>query len=155
MSHRALSPQQFDLAQNLGLHPSLGGSQVPEVVHGRTARHIMNMAGIRQTKVAGTVRGAMGRRDFHVDAPHIAGVTEGYGESRGYPRGEVWTSQSHLHVPTLKRYAQGDVPKLDPDYDIDESSGPHIPYEPETYHHGGKEWLAEGHHRTVASRLTR
>ena len=42
---------------------------------------------------------------------------------------------------------------MDPDYDIDESGGPNVPYEPETSHHGGKEWLAEGHHRTIARRL--
>jgi hypothetical protein len=30
-----------------------------------------------------------------------------------------------------------------------------VPYEPETYEHGGKTWLAEGHHRTVAHRLAR
>lgn len=142
MSHRALSPQQFDISQEMGLHPSLGGSKASEVIKGRVARHVMHQADVHQTK-----RG--------VDAPHIVGVTQGYGESRGYPQGRVMTSQRHLHVPTLKRYAQGDVPKLDPDYDIDESEGPHIPYEPETYHHGGEEWVAEGHHRIVASRLAR
>jgi hypothetical protein len=150
MSHRALNPEQFDLAQNLGLHPSLGG-KTPKLAEGRVATHIMAQADIRQTP---NLREPT-RFSSRVDAPHIAGVTQGYGESRGYPHGEVWTSQSHLHLPTLRRYAQGDVPKLDPDYDIDESEGPHIPYEPETYHHGGKEWVAEGHHRIVASRLTR
>jgi hypothetical protein len=140
MSHRALSPQQFDLAQVGGLHPSLGGSKVPDVIEGRVAKHVMHRADVHQT-----------RED--VDAPHIVGVTQGYGESRGYPSGSVMTSQRHLHVPTLKRYAQGHVPELDPDYDIDEHEGPHVPYEPETYHHGGQEWIAEGHHRTVASRL--
>jgi hypothetical protein len=147
MSHEALSDEQFgeqkrNLAQRLGVHPSLGGSRVPDVIEGRVAKHVMARADVRQTQE-------------DVDAPHIVGVTQGYGQNRGYPRGEVWTSQSHLHVPTLKRYAQGDVPKLDPDYDIDEHEGPHVPYEPETYHHGGKEWIAEGHHRTVASRLAR
>jgi hypothetical protein len=148
----SLNPRQFNLAQVAGLHPSLGGKNVPEVIHGRTVRHVMAQADIHLT---GLVRGGVrvGKWQEHVDAPHVAGVTEGYGESRGYPRGEVWTSQSHLHVPTLKRYMQGDVPKLDPDYDIDESPGPHIPYEPETYHHGGKQWVAEGHHRIVAKRL--
>lgn len=153
MSHRALSPQQFDISQEMGLHPSLGGSEAPDVVRGRVAKHIMHQANIRQTPPTG--QKTYGGHVEHVDAPHIAGVAQGYGESRGYPHGEVWTSQSHLHLPTLARYAQGDVPKLDPDYDIDESAGPHVPYEPETYHHGGKEWIAEGHHRTVASRLAR
>jgi hypothetical protein len=140
MSHRALSPQQFNLAQVAGLHPSLGGEKVPDVISGGVARHVMERADIRQTK-----RG--------VDAPHIVGVTQGYGEERGYPHGEVMTSQRHLHIPTIKRYIHGDIPKLDPDYDIDESEGPNVPYEPETYHYGGKEWVAEGHHRIVAQRL--
>jgi hypothetical protein len=136
MSHRALSTQQFDLSQHLGLHPSLGGSQVPEVIHGRVARHVMHEADIHQTK-----RG--------VDAPHIA--TSGYaGENReySYPRGRVMTSQRHLHVPTLKRYAQGDIPERDPDYGWEG-------YVPEHYHHGGSQWLAEGHHRVVTERLAR
>lgn len=153
MSHRALNPEQFDLSRNLGLHPSLGGEGAPDVVRGRAATHIMAQADIRQTPLTGGK--TYGGHEERVDAPHIAGVAEGYGQERGYPRGEVWTSQTHLHLPTLARYAQGDIPKLDPDYDIDESGGPNVPYEPETYHHGGKEWLAEGHHRTVATRLAR
>jgi hypothetical protein len=152
VSHRVLSPQQFNLAQVAGLHPSLGGENVPDVIHGRAATHVMTQAGIRQTPRTG---GKVHEYFEHVDAPHIAGVAQGYGEKRGYPHGEVWTSQSHLHVPTIKRYMQGDIPKLDPDYDIDESEGPHVPYEPETYHYGGKQWIAEGHHRIVAKRLGR
>jgi hypothetical protein len=152
MSHRALSPQQFDLAQVAGLHPSLGGTKVPDVIHGRTAQHVMNQADIRQTRRAPGQMLAMSKRQHveHVDAPHIAGVTQGYGESRGYPYGEVWTSQAHLHVPTLKHYMQHGPPENDPDYGDEDP----IPYEPETYHHGGKQWIAEGHHRIVANRLS-
>jgi hypothetical protein len=134
MSHRALSPQQFDISQEMGLHPSLGGKKTPDVIEGRVARHVMHQADVVQTK-----RG--------VDAPHIA--LSGYQESEseyGYPHGTVMTSQRHLHVPTLARYAQGDIPT----HDVEEWD-PH--YEPETYHHGGTQWLAEGHHRTVATRL--
>lgn len=140
MSHRALSPQQFDLAQHFGVHPSLGGSQVPEVITGRTARHVMHQADVIQTK-----RG--------VDAPHIAtGYDFGETYEQGYPRGRVMTSQRHLHVPTLRRYGQGDIPTHDewPDEEGVYSN----PYHPETYEHGGTEWLLEGHHRTVASRLS-
>jgi hypothetical protein len=135
MSHRALSPQQFDLAQVGGLHPSLGGSQVPEVIKGPVARHVMHEAGIRQTK-----RG--------VDAPHIAlsGYEEG-SRQYSYPHGEVMTSQRHLHVPTLKKYATEGPPEHDPDWSFE------TPYHPEHYHHGGTQWLAEGHHRVVAKRL--
>jgi hypothetical protein len=142
MSHRALSPQQFDLAQVAGLHPSLGGEEVPDVIRGRVATHVMHQADIRQTRATGTTYGGHTER---VDAPHIAGVTEGYG-NYGHPHGEVWTSQSHLHVPTLKHHMEHGPPEQDPDY-------PEMSYKPETYEHGGKTWLAEGHHRTVARRL--
>lgn len=138
MSHRALSPQQFDLARHMGLHPSLGGSQVPEVITGRVARHVMHEADIRQTK-----RG--------VDAPHIAlSGNEGGSREYSYPRGEVMTSQRHLHVPTLKEYSTTGPPEHDPDFPRQQ-----FPYQPEHYHHGGTQWLAEGHHRLVAERLAR
>jgi hypothetical protein len=170
VSHRALNQEQFQgqlfdpdnpprtLAEGMGLHPSLGGSKVPEVIHGPVARHVMHQADIRQTK-----RG--------VDAPHIA--TGGYqeGESEySHPRGTVMTSQRHLHVPTLQRYARGDVPEHDPERSYstteehtDPTSGEmfvrevpqDVPYLPEHYHHGGTQWLAEGHHRTVVHRLAK
>lgn len=153
-----LSPKQFNLAQGMGLHPSLGGSKVPEVIQGRVARHVMHQADIRQTK-----RG--------VEAPHIA--TGGYQEGDShysYPKGTVMTSQRHLHTPTLRRYATEGPPEHDPDdsyrHQPEEfrSAGGGIyvrpaeehepsPYLPEHYHHGGAQWLAEGHHRTVVKRL--
>ena len=163
MSHSALNDEQFgehlgEVAHEMGLHPSLGGSQVPAVIKGRVAQHVMHEAGIRQTK-----RG--------VEAPHIA--TGGYQEnesSYSYPHGEVMTSQRHLHTPTLHRYATEGPPEHDPDDDSprhtpehhiggeifvgDPSSEPR-PYEPEHYHHGGTQWLAEGHHRVVTDRLAR
>jgi hypothetical protein len=143
MSHRVLNPQQFDLAQELGLHPSLGGSQVPHVLKGRAAFHVMHQADIRQTHPK-------------VEMPHIAnaGFDIGRTYEQAYPRGEVWTSQRHLHTPTLVRYAQGDIPEHEwewPTEDDEEKT----PYHPETYEHGGREWLLEGHHRTVATRLSR
>lgn len=120
----------------MGLHPSLGGSKVPDVITGRVAQHVMHEADIRQTK-----RG--------VDAPHIAlsGNEEGYREY-SYPHGTVMTSQRHLHVPTLREYATVGPPEHDPDWESIQT-----PYHPEHYHHGGTQWLAEGHHRVVAKRL--
>jgi hypothetical protein len=158
MSHRVLNPEQFNLAEGMGLHPSLGGSKVPDVIEGRVARHVMARADIRQTK-----RG--------VDAPHIA--TGGYQESESewsHPRGTVMSSQRHLHVPTLKRYAAEGPPEFDPDrprateehtstgggiYVREQPPGEHWRYLPEHYHHGGTRWLAEGHHRTVVHRLAK
>lgn len=175
MSHRALNTEQFHhilgdianidkggerlgpVAHEMGLHPSLGGSQVPEVIAGRTALHVMHQAGIRQTHPK-------------VDAPHIA--TGGYQESESefsYPRGEVMTSQRHLHTPTLRKYATEGPPEHDLERSFDPQEvrsaggsvyivpGEHedVPYLPEHYHHGGTQWLAEGHHRTVAERLAR
>lgn len=161
-TRRNLNKTQFgehlgEVAHEMGLHPSLGGTQVPEVIEGRVAKHVMHQAGIRQTK-----RG--------VDAPHIA--TGGYQEQQesdfSYPRGEVMTSQRHLHTPTLHRYATEGPPEHDeerssysPEHHIggeifvgDPSSEP-APYDPEHYGHGGKRWLAEGHHRVVVDRLAR
>jgi hypothetical protein len=132
-AHEHLSGIQF----LKGLHPSLGGTKVPEVITGRVARHVFERADIVQSKA---------------DAPHIAGATEGYGEGRGYPWGTAHTSQGHLHVPTLNRYARGDIPEYDEDYASDEGESD-VPYEPETYEYGGKTWIAEGHHRIVADRL--
>jgi hypothetical protein len=144
MSQRALNPEQFEDHLE-GLHPSLGGSEVPDVIQGRVAKHVFAQAGVRQTKRIGTTGG----HAELVDAPHIAGTAEGYGKYGYRPHHEeLWTSQAHLHMPTLQRYASGDIPTHDA-----EEWDPH--YEPETYHHGGKTWLAEGHHRTVASRLAR
>jgi hypothetical protein len=157
MSHRALSPQQFNLAEGMGLHPSLGGSKVPDVITGRVARHVMHEADIRQTK-----RG--------VEAPHIA--TGGYqeGESEySHPEGTVMTSQRHLHTPTLRRYATEGPPEHDPDRSyqpqafmsrggsmyVEPADTEPVPYHPEHYEHGGTRWLAEGHHRTVVHRLAR
>ena len=150
MSHRALNPEQFE-GELQGLHPSLGGSEVSDVIRGRVAKHVFAQAGVRQTPLTGGK--TYGGQPEHVDAPHIAGVVEGYGNYGYRPaHEELWTSQTHLHMPTLRRYASGDIEKpqeeewgddIDPDY------------EPQTYHHGGKRWLAEGHHRTVASRLAR
>ena len=149
MSHRALNTEQFENHLE-GLHPSLGGSEVPDVIRGRVAKHVFAQAGVRQTKKVGTTYGG---HDELVDAPHIAYGHYGHDVAPtdyGYrpSHEELWTSQSHLHMPTLQRYASGDIPteqgeEWDPDY------------EPETYHHGGKQWIAEGHHRTVASRLAR
>jgi len=177
MSHRALNDEQFGhlmrdlgnidkgaerlghVAHEMGLHPSLGGSQVPEVITGGVARHVMHEADIRQTK-----RG--------VEAPHIA--TGGYQESESeysYPHGTVMTSQRHLHTPTLRRYATEGPPEHHPEHPslwhvpeehvstgggiyVRESEEEPVPYLPEHYHHGGTQWLAEGHHRTVAHRLT-
>jgi hypothetical protein len=148
VSHRALSPQQFDLARDLGLHPSLGGSKAPEVVQGRAARHIMAQANVRMTGRDPEKP----RYAPNIVAPHVAGSAEGYGNYGYRPHHEeLWTSQSHLHLPTLARYAQGDIPvkqQAEPDYGDPD-------YEPETYEHGGKRWIAEGHHRTVATRLAR
>jgi hypothetical protein len=162
VSTRALSRQQFgahlgEVAHEMGLHPSLGGSQVPEVITGRVARHVMHQADIRQTK-----RG--------VEAPHIA--TGGYqeGESEySYPHGTVMTSQRHLHTPTLRRYATEGPPEFDPEREhypeeersvggslyVREPDYSEDRYVPEHYHHGGTQWLAEGHHRTVVHRLAR
>jgi hypothetical protein len=124
-----------------GLHPSLRGTQVPEVITGAVARHVMHQADIVQTKA---------------DAPHIAQSWWGVEMGRGHPYGTVHTSQAHLHVPTLSRYAAGDIPEFDPDYDYDDEPGTSdVRYEPETYEHGGKTWIAEGHHRIVADRLRR
>jgi hypothetical protein len=156
MSHTALNDEQFgqqkrNLAQMLGVHPALGGSRVPDILQGRAALHVMHEADIRQTHPK-------------VEAPHIAdaGFDVGHTLESGYPRGEVWTSQRHLHTPTLHRYAQGDVPQYDPDEfmgsihgDPEPPEEERTPYEPETYEHGGREWLLEGHHRTVAARLAR
>jgi hypothetical protein len=148
MSHEALNDEQFgeqkqNLAQRLGVHPSLGGSRVPEVIQGRAARHVMAQADIRQTGEG-------------VEAPHIAQSWFDYGGSyeQGHPRGEVWTSQRHLHTPTLHRYATEGPPEFDEEYPAEREED-RTPYEPETYEHGGKEWLLEGHHRTVATRLAR
>jgi hypothetical protein len=180
MSHRALNAEQFHLimkdiseidegkehlgpvAHEMGLHPSLGGSEVPKVITGRVAKHVMHRADIHQTK-----RG--------VDAPHIA--TEGYQEQQesdfSYPRGRVMTSQRHLHTPTLRRYAEEGPPEHFEDFGHpaarrvreERSAGGSlyaqpveehpegIPYLPEHYEHGGTRWLAEGHHRTVVHRL--
>ena len=114
MSHRALSPQQFDLAQVAGLHPSLGGEEVPDVIRGRVATHVMHQADIRQTRVTGK---SYGGHDERVDAPHITGAADVW--ELVIPRGEVWTSQGHLHVPTLKHYMEhgppGEQPRL-PEY---------------------------------------
>lgn len=121
-----------------GLHPSLRGTQVPEVITGAVARHVMHQADIVQTKA---------------DAPHIANSWWGVEMDRGQPYSTVHTSQSHLHVPTLNRYAAGDVPKMDPDYIDEETGESYMPYEPETYEHQGKTWVSEGHHRIVAERL--
>jgi len=150
MSRRALNEEQFE-GHLEGLHPSLGGSEVPDVIRGRVARHVMAQANVRMTRPTG--QKTYGGHEELVDAPHIAGAAEGYGNYGYRPaHEELWTSQSHLHMPTLRRYASGDITKpqeeewgddIDPDY------------EPETYHHGGRQWIAEGHHRTVASRLAR
>jgi hypothetical protein len=148
VSHQALGPQfdpyrEPDIFEEAGLHPSLQG-QWPEQAKGRMAQHIMARAGIRQTK-----RG--------VDAPHIVDWGSVGEYERGYPKGEVWTSQRHLHLPTLRHYMRGNVPEYDPDVDYDIKHGHHEGerefYDPETYEHGGKTWLAEGHHRTIARRL--
>ena len=144
MSHRVLNPEQFNISQELGLHPSLGGEETPDVIRGRAAKHVFAQAGVRQTKKIGTTYGG---HDELVDAPHIAGSVQGYGNYGYRPHHEeLWTSQAHLHLPTLARYAQGDIPMHEA-----EEWDPN--YEPETYRHGGKQWLAEGHHRTVATRL--
>ena len=134
----------------MGLHPSLGGKQVPDIVSGRTARHIFAQADVNVTRQTGTDWGG----SLHVSSPHVMGVTQGYGENRGYPHGEVWTSQGHLHLPTIKKYATEGPPEHDMEY-ADEEGHSDVPYHPETYHYGGKEWIAEGHHRIVSSRLAR
>jgi hypothetical protein len=125
-----------------GLHPALGGTRVPTVITGRVARHVMEQADIIQ---------------HHAEAPHIAsGGHIGQEPDRGYPDDVLYTSQSHLHVPTLNRYARGDIPEFDSDYDYDDEPGTSdVPYEPETYQHQGKTWVAEGHHRIIAQRLGR
>lgn len=130
------------LSNLAGVHPSLRGNAVPEVITGRVARHVMERADVVQTKA---------------ESPHIAteGAVAGYGQDRGYPSDTVHTSQKHLHVPTLNRYAAGDIPEGDPDYADEETGESYMPYHPETYEHGGKTWVAEGHHRIVATRLAR
>jgi hypothetical protein len=148
-----------NLAQTLGVHPSLGGHQVPTVIRQRVARHVMAQADIRQTKKIGEHAFTGSRKgqtvDVLVNAPHEALSGNVAEFRRGYPHGEVWTSQQHLHVPTLREYAQGDVPETDPDYFDKELGRSEMPYEPDTYEHGGKTWMAEGHHRTVVKRLAR
>ena len=123
-----------------GLHPSLRGTQVPEVITGRVARHVMERADIVQVKSL---------------TPQDVGVYDDETE-RGYPWDTVHTRQSHLHVPTLNRYAAGDIPEFDSDYDYDDEPGTSdVPYTPQTYNYADKTWIAEGHHRIVADRLRR
>jgi len=157
-SRETMNTEQFhsawnDVSQMLGVHPSIGGEEAPDVVRGRVAKHIFAQANIRQTGP----HPQAGEPYQHplVDAPHIAGAAEGYGNYGYRPEHEeLWTSQAHLHVPTLLRYAQGDIERPQhEEFDEDEEIDPG--YEPETYHHGGKQWIAEGHHRTVADRLPR
>jgi len=145
VSHRALNPEQFDIAQEFGVHPSLGGSEVPDVIRGRAAKHVMAQADIRQTRPDPKWKGDL------VAAPHLALSGNEEGERQfSYPHGTVYTSQQHLHVPTLRKYATEGPPEFDPDY-----TGYEWPYNPEHYEHRGTHWLAEGHHRTVVRRLYR
>lgn len=120
------------------LHPALGGNRVPEVVTGPVVRHIFKRADIVHTRA---------------EAPHLVGTANDQERDRGQPSGELRTSQSHLHTPTLNRYARGDVPEWDNDYIDEETGESYMPYEPETYQHQGKTWIEEGHHRIVADRL--
>lgn len=143
-----------ETAHQMGLHPSLGGSQVPEVIQGRTSRHVMAMANVRQTpqsKPHPLDPSPDYHKDWLVDAPHLV---SGYHNAPEYGyrphHEELWTSQDTLHAPTLKKYAQGNIQKPQHE-DFGDDIDPH--YEPETYEHQGKRWLYEGHHRTVATRL--
>lgn len=60
------------------------------------------------------------------------------------------TSQDYLHRPTLARYIVEGAPEMDPDYEHED-----VPYRPEVFTFGkrGHQWIDEGHHRIVASRL--
>ena len=157
MSHEAVSQQQFgehlghELAHEMQLHPALGGTRVNAVAYRGVAKHIMQRANIRQTPPLPQEPGDPPEWEGHYleEAPH---VLHGYHDEPqpGYRphHEELWTSQSHLHMPTLAKYARGDIPEHDPDYGEE-----HVPYQPETYEHEGKRWIYEGHHRTIATRL--
>jgi len=86
------------------------------------------------------------------EAPHLTGEVDGYGQQ--HPD-EMWdmpsdvqlhTSQESVDTGTLKHFREQ---PNDPNNYV-EAEG----YDaPQVYHHDGKYWISEGHHRVLASRM--
>lgn len=73
------------------------------------------------------------------------GSTIGFGN-------RLYTSQTHFHLPTLRKYAESPHEwegREDPDL------GPEVPYLPHVFWDEGtnRQWIDEGHHRIMAARL--
>lgn len=131
--------RQFDkvLNREQAKEAVLSGN-LPDVVQGDTARSIMRAANVRSwpiQEMASQIKAQTTR--------------SGEGESLGYltPSTTVHTAQSHLHLPTLRKYINYDEPETDPDTGLD--------YHPTVLHNQqtGSVWMDEGHHRLIASRL--
>ena len=116
-----------------GLHRQKGNR---EFLNTQTTRALMKAVNIRSWPLQDPVS-------------DIRNVDMGLDESNVRPHETLHTTQSHLHVPTLQKYLKGDIPEHDPLYEPDE-----VPYHPEVaYDEHGNQWIQEGHHRLVASRL--
>lgn len=73
----------------------------------------------------------------------------------------LYTNQQHLHVPTLRKYAQNPHSWEDTPAEDRHTESPFLPesdddeYRPFVYEDGadGRQWVEEGHHRIMAARL--
>jgi hypothetical protein len=121
-----LNEQQFGRAMEIINGPD-------EVIKGREVNDVFRAANIR--KWPGSWEFPAMRGDY----------SSGVAEQRGHVNASetLHTTQSHLHAPTLRKYMAGDVPGVDPEYE------PEVIHDPRT----GRQWMGEGHHRMVASRL--
>lgn len=93
---------------------------------------------------------------FHADeyaAPHIAGEVEGYHYSEPHDMVELphsvplHTTQRSVEKPGVRHY-------VDKGYDHTEWREDNGYHAPQVYKHDNKVWVAEGHHRLMADRLT-
>lgn len=134
---KSLSSQQFgeDPEQQWALN-IINDPNTPPVVHGPTARRIMRAANIRSWPIDSMAS------DYKGDTFDMNG-------SRGSLSAHevVNTAQSHLHIPTLRKYIGYDEPETDEDTGL--AYNPEVAYNLDT----GRIWMDEGHHRMVASRL--
>lgn len=129
---------QFSLATLATLADSRG------VVSGTPARRFMRSLNVRPV---GRIDAAPGEHNgVEWDYDHFGsrpGSTVGSEE-------RLYTRQSHLHMPTLMKYA------AEPhawEYTVDPDTG--LAYLPQVYSDDvtGRQWVDEGHHRILAARL--
>ena len=143
----ALSSDQQEALEKVRALP--GEPDRPNMVSGEPVKRLMAEHGIV----------------VHASAPHIdAEIQPQYeGSASFYPHEELHTSQNHLWKPALENYIKhGHEHLCHPDYEHEDETSEteddhhehyHIPYRPQIYTHGDNDWIDEGHHRILASRM--